>query len=156
MPTLFLLSLACDSPCADGYGLSGDGVCVALAGTGDADTDTDSDSDTDSDTDSDADTDLAPVDALILAECSPCHTDGGRAGDLGYTGLDSLIDVPSGQSNLDYIEPGSRDDSYVWHKVSGTHRDVGGTGLQMPDPNHPLSSDDMNTLGAWIDAGAPN
>jgi hypothetical protein len=43
--------------------------------------------------------------------------------------------------------------SYLWHKIGGTHLDVGGTGTQMP-PTGPLSPDDIALVQAWIEGGA--
>ena len=136
-------------------------LLLACAGTApsDTDADTDTDTDADSDTDSDADTDVvdtgpfADIDAILSDACYPCHT-ADDAGGWAYTGFDSLVDVPSSQSSLDRIEPSSRDESYIWHKVSGTHATVGGSGQKMPIGGG-LTSTNRETLGVWIDEGAP-
>lgn len=111
--------------------------------------------DSDSDTGSPPDTGpFAPVDTLLREDCYPCHTHD-DAGGWKYTGYLSLVDAPSTQApGLDRVEPGDRDRSYLWHKLTGTQGSVGGEGMQMPSGGG-LSSSERDLLGAWIDAGAP-
>ena len=169
--------MACSQPCMDGYGRVADGSCQRLRSgdrdrpqdsgvEGDADSDADSDGDSDADADGDADSDsdsdtdvgadFQAVNALIKAECSPCHTQS-KSGDFKYQGWSSLVDqVSVDVPSMDLIEPFSRDDSYLWHKVKGTHKDVGGKGIRMPDPDEPLDFDQLDVIGAWINGGAEN
>ena len=50
------------------------------------------------------------------------------------------------------IEAGSKEDSYLFHKLRGTHLDVGGSGLRMPRSGPPyLSDSDVDRIGAFID-----
>ena len=163
---MLILFLACGQPCMDGFGKAADGSCQRLAGNGggpddtqveaDADSDADSDSDSDSDSDTDIGPDFQPVNQLIKQNCSPCHTQS-SSGEFKFEGWDSVVDQPSSDlPDMSLIEPFSRQDSYLWHKVKGTHKDVGGHGIRMPDPNEPLDFDQLDVIGAWIDAGAPN
>jgi len=89
--------------------------------------------------DTETDVGFGPVDAL-----------------LSIQGYDDLVGAPSAQSPLEWgSASGQRNDSYLWHKVSGTQDSVGGSGQLMPAPNNPLSSKQLDILGAWLDAGAP-
>lgn len=91
-----------------------------------------------------------------MTRAAPCHTLAGDAGGLSIQGDDDLFDAPSAQSPLQLVSAiGARNDSYLWHKVSGTQDSVGGSGQLMPAPNNPLSSNQLDILGAWLDAGAP-
>ena len=132
-------------------------LLFACAGTVPAGSDSDADSDADTDADTDTDVvDTGPfgdIDAILSDACHPCHT-ADDAGGWAYTGFDSLVDAPSNQSSLDRIEPASRDDSYLWHKVSGTQTSAGGSGQKMPIGGG-LSSTDRELIGLWIDDGAP-
>ena len=49
------------------------------------------------------------------------------------------------------ITPGNRDESSLWHRITSTDPDE-----QMPPPesNHKLSSEEIKTIGQWIDEGA--
>ena len=49
------------------------------------------------------------------------------------------------------IMPGNRDESSLWHRITSTDPDE-----QMPPPesNHKLSSEEIKTIGQWIDEGA--
>lgn len=69
---------------------------------------------------------------------------------------DSLIEKNSVSfPALVLVTPGSRDKSYLWHKIKGTQFDAGGGGTQMPQPPAmPLSDADMEKIGLWIDQGA--
>ncbi|NIM48157.1 MAG: hypothetical protein GTN78_20765 [Gemmatimonadales bacterium] len=64
----------------------------------------------------------------------------------------SAIQVPSRMRVL----PGQPDESYLVNKIEGTQASVGGTGGQMPLGRSPLSQAQINTIRAWIAAGAQN
>lgn len=53
------------------------------------------------------------------------------------------------------MEPGDPNNSYLYRKVAGTHRVVGGTGNRMP-PTSALSSAQIAMICTWITEGAPN
>lgn len=97
---------------------------------------------------------------IFAASCS-CHTamTPGPGGTF-FMGADApsayagLINVPSTVAGLDQIEPGSTATSYLYHKVAGTQLSVGGSGTSMPQGST-LPADQLATLSAWIDAGAP-
>lgn len=54
---------------------------------------------------------------------------------------------------MSLVEPGSAQDSYLWHKVSGTQGSVGGKGKAMP-PKKGLGPEEADLIAAWIDGGA--
>ncbi len=132
----------------------------------DSDTDADSDADTDADADADtdADTDTGPpqhdqdIQPLWDDDCTGCHGSGHPSAGLDLSGsaYDSLINVGSGQADLDLVEPGDADASYLWHKLNGTQEDAGGTGVQMPRGLSPLSESDLSLIEEWITGGAIN
>jgi hypothetical protein len=116
------------------------------------------DTDTDTQNDTDTDTDTAPTSAdaqaVVDANCTPCHFDGNDAAGMSLEDITAIVGTASSAPELDLIEPSSAADSYLWHKVSGTHESVGGSGDRMPAGRGPLSSADIDTLAGWIDAGA--
>jgi hypothetical protein len=68
---------------------------------------------------------------------------------------DNLVDKPSIQvTTMPLVEPGSLNQSYLWHKVNGTHLEVGGSGLTMPS-TIPLDATQLAAIERWIAAGAP-
>ena len=69
----------------------------------------------------------------------------------------SLVNLPSQElPSMDRVEPGDPDQSYLVHKIQGTHLAVGGSGLRMPRGQEPLSEDQINLIRAWIEQGARN
>ena len=133
----------------------------------DADTDADSDADTDSDTDTDADTDVhtsetgttappptwADVQPVFYASCSGCHA--GPPG-FGFDKPEQIVGVSSVQvPSMFLVTAGDRANSYLYHKIDGTHLSVGGSGQRMPRGGYPaLPQVDIDLIGAWIDGGA--
>lgn len=126
---------------------------------GDTDTDADSDSDADSDTDTTVDTsatwatDVAPI---IESKCASCHFQppGAPSGGLEIVDHTSIVNVASTQvPSMPYITPGDPDTSYLWHKLDGTHLDVGGSMSAMPLSAR-LPDDQLATIQGWILGGA--
>ena len=71
--------------------------------------------------------------------------------DVSY---EQLVGAASEQvPELDRVQPGSLEDSYLWRKIEGTHEDVGGSGTAMP-PGLELDEADLMVLEAWILGGA--
>jgi hypothetical protein len=64
-----------------------------------------------------------------------------------------LVGVPAEQTDLDRVTPNDLEASYLWHKLQGTHMDVGGTGTRMP-PTATLDDDQLLLVRAWILQGA--
>ncbi|MBM75639.1 MAG: hypothetical protein CMK59_09580 [Proteobacteria bacterium] len=85
--------------------------------------------------------------------CTGCHS-GGLPPNLATDLCSTVVGVASGQAtSMMLIEAGSAEDSYLYHKVAGTHLDVGGMGDVMP-PGGSVSADHLATLESWINAGA--
>lgn len=69
----------------------------------------------------------------------------------------STVNVPSEElPSMHRVEPGDPDQSYLVHKIQGTHLDVGGSGLRMPRGQEPLSDDQIQLIRNWILQGARN
>jgi hypothetical protein len=67
---------------------------------------------------------------------------------------DNIVNVPSNeQPDLDRVEPGQPDASYLIHKIEGRATIVG---QRMPLGREPLSQDEIDALRAWIADGAPD
>ena len=64
-----------------------------------------------------------------------------------------LVGTPSEQAPLSRIAAGDLEGSYLWHKLQGTHLDVGGMGDPMPQVGM-LSAEDEAAIEAWIVGGA--
>jgi hypothetical protein len=80
---------------------------------------------------------------ILASKCYACHgpDDQKREADL-------RLDVAEANHA---IAPGSRDDSELWARITSDDAD-----LRMPpsESHEPLSKDQVETLGRWIDAGA--
>jgi hypothetical protein len=57
---------------------------------------------------------------------------------------------------MDRIEPGEPDNSYLVYKIQGNQASVGGVGQRMPLSGCCLSQDQIETIRAWVEAGAEN
>ena len=92
------------------------------------------------------------VAAILIAACNGCHI-GGTSGGLSLAGdfTQATVNVPSGQSDLDLIEPGDRAASYLYRKVEGTHIEAGGRSSRMP-LGAALTAEEVETIGLWIDS----
>ena len=66
----------------------------------------------------------------------------------------NVVDVVATQSTINLVTPGQPDNSYLVHKVQGTHLAVGGSGFQMPLGRSPLTQMEIDLIRAWIAAGA--
>lgn len=103
-------------------------------------------------------TDIQPLwDTLCVTGCHDANGSGTNltmlmlTPDVAYT---SLIDKPANQAPaLVLVKPGSRDDSYLWHKLNNTQAAVGGSGVKMP-LGKPITDEEIEMIGQWIDEGA--
>ena len=64
----------------------------------------------------------------------------------------NMVGVMS-SNGMNYVTADVPDDSYVWHKLAGTHSIVGGSGSPMPLVGE-MCTVEMQTIYAWILAGA--
>ena len=101
-------------------------------------------------------TETATVQDIWNSKCTPCHIGGSVGGGLALDdGHTSMVGVPSTQvPSMSLVEPGSREDSYLWHKLQGTYMPLGGIGDPMPITGE-LSPAQVEQIGVWIDDGAP-
>ena len=93
--------------------------------------------------------DVAP----IFQVCLSCHINAGTSlkFDDAYP---VMIEFSSeGLPSMNRIQPGSLDESYLWHKLCHTHSNVGGLGTVMP-PDFQLSKPEMEVVRSWIVDGA--
>lgn len=67
---------------------------------------------------------------------------------------DELL-APAEQASLMRVAPGSLEDSYLWHKLKGTHLEVGGDGEKMPLIGE-IDSAELELIETWILGGAPS
>lgn len=99
---------------------------------------------------------IAPT---LRSQCATCHMTGDEPGGMKLypsAAYQSLVQVPSASSPLLRVAPGSPQDSYLLHKLHGTHLDVKGAGVQMPFGQPPLSDETLQLIRRWIEQGAPN
>ena len=114
-------------------------------------------------TDNGAVTLLGDVQPILTVNCavSGCHVGTnppeGQNLSSGQT-FSNVVNVVSNQATpaMNRVTPGEPDNSYLVHKIEGTHVSVGGSGERMPRGRTPLTQTQINTIRAWITAGALN
>ena len=100
-------------------------------------------------------TEIAP---LLASNCATCHLTGEEAGNISLIpdkAIASLVNVPAkGAPGQVRVVPGDPDNSYLIHKLEGTHVKVGGSGTQMPMGAAPLPAEQIAKIRQWIKDGA--
>lgn len=103
------------------------------------------------------------IQRIFTASCA--FTNGCHAGAFPPEGLNlaagqaysNIVNVASSQlSSMDRITPGEPEDSYLIHKIQGSQGTVGGTGNRMPLTGCCLPQAKIDTIRAWVEAGAEN
>jgi len=99
-------------------------------------------------------TDIQP---LWDAQCTSCH--GGFVPqdglDMEGNGFDDIVGVAASDvPGMSRIEPGDPANSYLWHKLEGTHQSVGGAGSEMPKGRFDLTQPERDLIESWILGGA--
>jgi hypothetical protein len=103
------------------------------------------------------------VQPIFTGNCafSGCHA--GSSPEQGMSlgagrAFSSVVNVAARElPNMNRVTPNQPGNSYLVHKVQGTHMDAGGSGNRMPLGRSPLSQSDIDLIRAWIQAGAqPN
>lgn len=93
---------------------------------------------------------------ILNAYCVMCHLPGAEQGGLSLypDAWSELVGVPSKQSPLPQVEPGSPDESYFYIKLIDSGESVGGSGQLMPVQQPPLTPEQIETIRLWIEQGA--
>jgi hypothetical protein len=65
-----------------------------------------------------------------------------------------LLSASTQLPDMPRVTPGDPEQSYAWHKLQGTHLDVGGSTAAMPMIGM-LSDEELALVEAWIEDGAP-
>jgi len=117
---------------------------------------------------------FSDVYAIIESRCLPCHTNGGGVTN-GMLNMSSQTDAYTnlvgssgagvaaagtacGTSGELRVDPGSASESLLWQKVNSK---LAGTAAPCGNPMPPgsaaaLTQEQVDTIAAWIEAGAPN
>jgi hypothetical protein len=109
-------------------------------------------------TDTDADLtwteDIAPI---FGANCGAgCHLVGGTSGGLNLEsgGYDNVVNEPSTElPSMDRVEPGSTDESYLWHKLDHTAKVGSGMPRTLLGAKR-LPPAELERFRRWIEDGA--
>jgi mono/diheme cytochrome c family protein len=100
---------------------------------------------------------VEPLFSRAVGGCVGCHYPAGGSGGLSFSSSTQLVNVASGNSiagvPLDYVEPGSPSNSYLYRKLEGTQG--AGNGSRMPLPGAPyFSVAELALVSEWITDGA--
>lgn len=97
----------------------------------------------------------ADIQPIWDRKCGGCHLDGSDLGDVNLDdAYESLVDISASDlPTMLLVSPGEPEESYLWHKLDDTHRDIGGSGLAMPK-NGSLTSAQLDLVFDWIVDGA--
>lgn len=100
--------------------------------------------------------DLQPI---FDTACVQCHllesAQGGLVIENGEAWA-NLVNVDSTQVSMKRVSPGNPADSYLLHKLRGTHLQVGGSGQPMPygsEASAGISADSVELIERWISEG---
>jgi hypothetical protein len=102
---------------------------------------------------------FADIQAIFTATCS-CHLTSPSPGNGMMELTDgkahaNIVGVPSsGLPSMNRITPEDPANSYLWLKIAGGYLEAGGKGDPMPLIGE-LTQDQLDTIEAWINAGAP-
>ncbi|HUH76340.1 MAG TPA: c-type cytochrome [Devosia sp.] len=97
------------------------------------------------------------VEPIVSKKCVSCHNDASATSGVSFTkgsGYANLVNIASEElPTMNRVTPGDSEQSYLAHKLLGTHESVGGSGTKMP-PAGSLSDKDIATVVAWINGCA--
>jgi len=100
------------------------------------------------------------TEGLMVPRCatSACHA-GPQPRAFPTCDADLWYDVYLGQPSqqapgMNLVEPGDPEQSYLVHKLRGTHGTAGGGGARMPIAAAPLDDEEQAAVEAWIANGA--
>lgn len=102
----------------------------------------------------------ADIQPMLNSQCVYCHVTGAENGGLNLGRRQAYAELlaDSEGAPLPRVTPGDVEQSYLVHKLHGTHLEVGGNGSPMPvyDPPKPFPANYLKLVEAWIEAGAPD
>lgn len=97
------------------------------------------------------------VQRVLNRRCVACHNDQAPGADLSLQSgstIENIVGVPSvALERMNRVEPGNVEESYLAHKLLGTHADVGGSGEKMPQGGR-LRDSELEPILAWIESCA--
>lgn len=99
----------------------------------------------------------AQIAPIFERECAFCHTATDPHGALTlepHVARAQLVGAASSESLLLRVEPGRPEKSYLYAKLTGEHRKVGGLGTKMPPGWQSLPATDLSLIKRWIREGA--
>jgi hypothetical protein len=103
--------------------------------------------------------DIQPIFTVSCA-LSGCHAGGSPSAGMNLSdgqAYQNIVNVPSvGLASMNRVTPGEPDNSYLIHKIQGTQASVGGGGSRMPLIGCCLAQSQIDTIRAWVEAGAEN
>jgi len=93
---------------------------------------------------------------ILNQYCVLCHLPGAAQAELVLypDAWSELVGIPSSQSELSRVEPGSPEKSYLYLKLIDKQDTEGGGGLQMPFQQNPLDPAQIEAIRLWIEQGA--
>ena len=97
------------------------------------------------------------IQTIFNLNCVVCHQGTSSSGELNLepnAAYQNIVNIDSMQSSLKLVSPSNSENSYLWHKLAGTHRDVGGSGVRMPYNAPPLQQNELDLIKKWIAEGA--
>ena len=100
----------------------------------------------------------AHVQPILTLRCTECHAGAGAPEGMRLTDGDThsaTVGVPAAQlMSMSRIERDQPDESYLIHKIQGTHAQAGGSGHRMPPSR--LRDQAIDLIRRWIAEGAPD
>ncbi len=93
---------------------------------------------------------------ILNRHCVMCHMLDGAQGELSLhpQPYAAIVGKASVQSDLLLVTPGDVEGSYLYHKLVGSHLQVGGEGASMPYQRDLLETKDIDVIKQWITQGA--
>ena len=94
---------------------------------------------------------------VLRTRCAVCHMTGTEPGNLRLfpsAAYDSIVGAESVSTGRLLVSAGNPDESYLLHKIRGTHLDMGGEGSRMPQGQAPLSQEVITLIEMWVAQGA--
>lgn len=106
----------------------------------------------------------ADVQPVLNTYCVACHQYGASQAGLNLEQGEAwfnLVNISSTQSTLVRVRPGELKQSYLVHKLLGTHVSVGGVGARMPLSGgivgtSLISAEEIDLIQSWVLQGAKN